>query len=95
MDEIFNHCSLLWERFNESVRGLVFIDCSQSALESALRCVPQPGSELQKTALHTLLEAYSVLPDLYKVAIKGMIESVSTHSEHDAKLVVSGLHRHQ
>ncbi|KAJ2355904.1 hypothetical protein GGF43_002407 [Coemansia sp. RSA 2618] len=57
--------------------------------------MPQSGSEIQKTALHTLLKAYPVLPDLYKVSIKGMIESIATQNEHGSNLVVSGLHQHQ
>ncbi|KAJ2849623.1 hypothetical protein IWW36_002486 [Coemansia brasiliensis] len=95
LNEVVEICALLWNSLDTSIRGLVFIDSAKDVLEAALCSAPQGSKEVCKTALDALLEAYPVLPDLYKVIIKGMVETLIVHDKLDIPLVIAELHRRQ
>ncbi|KAJ2455369.1 Integrator complex subunit 2 [Coemansia sp. RSA 2336] len=95
LNEAVDACALLWNSLDTSIRGLVFIDGAKGVLEAALRSAPQSSKEVCKTVLSALLEAYPVLPDLYKVVIKGMVETLIVHDKLNASLVIAELHRHR
>ncbi|KAJ2692536.1 hypothetical protein H4R19_006134, partial [Coemansia spiralis] len=93
--DIAEHCSLLWDQFDSALRGLVFADAGQQTIEAMLRLGPAAGGELQRQALRVLLGAYTIQPELYKVAIKGIVVAIAAGSACSAWLVVSELQQHQ
>ncbi|KAJ2795022.1 hypothetical protein H4R20_006025, partial [Coemansia guatemalensis] len=92
MEEIANNCIILWEQFEISIRGLVFVDSGRSTVEAMLRRGDsQDSRETSRRILRELLDAYLVQPDLYKAAIRDMVDSIAGGSRDDARLVVSEL----
>ncbi|KAJ1731475.1 Integrator complex subunit 2 [Coemansia biformis] len=95
MRDVAEHCSLLWDQFDDALRGLVFADSGQQTIEAMLCHAPGTSGEIQRRALQVLLGAYVVQPDLYRAAIKGVVEAVASSGARNARLVVSELRRHQ
>ncbi|KAJ2610282.1 Integrator complex subunit 2 [Coemansia sp. RSA 1365] len=94
MDEIANNCNILWERFETSVRGLVFVDSGRSVVKTMLQSGDsQDSREVLQRVLRELLDAYIVQPDLYKAAIRDIVDSIAGGSSDTARLVVSELKR--
>ncbi|KAJ2878457.1 hypothetical protein FB639_003382, partial [Coemansia asiatica] len=99
LEDIVENCTLLWELFGDSVRGLVLIGSGalvlghmwRSAKKSGLECL-----EIQRSLVSVLLESYVMLPDLYKVAIKDVMESILASADLPGMRVVrTGLHRYR
>ncbi|KAJ2082962.1 Integrator complex subunit 2 [Coemansia sp. RSA 988] len=92
MKKIANNCNILWEQFEISIRGLVFVDSGRKTVEAMLRRGDSQNSrEISRRALQVLLEAYIVQPDLYKAQIRDMVDNIAEGSKDDAQLVVSEL----
>ncbi|KAJ2053712.1 Integrator complex subunit 2, partial [Coemansia sp. S2] len=92
--QAIGNCALLWELFDVSVRGLLLIDSSRECLSSMLSAV-QGHSGALKQMLTTLLNAYTVLPDLFKKSIKSTVESAASSGPSGARLVIDELHGRQ
>ncbi|KAJ2348137.1 Integrator complex subunit 2, partial [Coemansia sp. RSA 2671] len=88
--EVIGNCALLWEMFDVSVRGLLLIDSSKECL-SCLLSAARGHSGAVKQMLTTLLDAYGVLPDLFKKSIKSTVESVASAGPGDTRLVIGEL----
>ncbi|KAJ1827504.1 hypothetical protein LPJ56_001631, partial [Coemansia sp. RSA 2599] len=99
LQDVIENCTLLWELFDNSVRGLVLIGSGAqvlgqmwgSAKNAGLECL-----EIQRSLVNVLLDSYAMLPDLYKVTIKDVIETILTSADwHGVRIVRTGLRRHR
>ncbi|KAJ1724670.1 hypothetical protein LPJ53_001098 [Coemansia erecta] len=96
--DIIDRCTLLWDMFETSIRGLVLISSGAATINHMWHSATQNGggSEIQHALINVLLGSYSVMPDLYKVAIKDVIEAISVAGNPaDTRILRAGLQRHR
>ncbi|KAI8322021.1 hypothetical protein GQ54DRAFT_164073 [Martensiomyces pterosporus] len=92
--DVIENTPLLWESFDAAVRGLVLVGSGKAAL-SSIAHASGAYAEVEQNFVKVLLEAYAVLPDVYKSVIRSGIEAVASNGERGARLVTIELRRYR
>ncbi|KAJ2471858.1 hypothetical protein GGI02_001990 [Coemansia sp. RSA 2322] len=92
--DAIEHGVLLWALPDASVRGLLLIDAGKESLTHMLLSVQDQPVTFQRM-LGALVEAYEVLPDMYKLVVKTTMESAALSSPNNVRLVIEELQRHR
>ncbi|KAJ2235973.1 hypothetical protein H4R99_003870 [Coemansia sp. RSA 1722] len=96
LEGIVENCTLLWELFDTSVRGLVLISSGASIIGHMWNSAKNESLEIQRSLVSVLLESYTMQPDLYKVAIKDVVEGILSSADWSGiRVVRAGLRRHR